>query len=252
MKKITDSALAGGVVLAVALSGCGPGASPTSTVPPRTIGVTLLAKVRKASATPPPASPTTAAGQPDAPAPTAVSPAATGSAATDTPAAQPGTATPSPAPPESLPTVAPTLAPPSIPAGTEGGAALLALHNAIRAQMGLAPYVVAAQLNAAAQTQSDFLATQQQQTLWSMGARGHTGGDGSTYMQRVARAGYAAASSNESWVFSDSPAGCFDWWLNDAGHKPAIISSDYTQIGFGLTPHAAGGVVCVTVYARPQ
>lgn len=250
MKKITDSALAGGVVLAVALSGCGLGASPTSTVPPRTIGVTLLAQVRKASATPPPASPTTAAGQPDAPAPTVVSPAATGSAATDTPAAQLGTATPSP--PESLPTVAPTLAPPSVPAGTEGGAALLALHNAIRAQMGLAPYVVAAQLNAAAQTQSDFLATQQQQTLWSMGARGHTGGDGSTYVQRVARAGYAAASSNESWVFSDSPAGCFDWWLNDAGHKPAIISSDYTQIGFGLTPHAAGGVVCVAVYARPQ
>ncbi len=247
MKTTTVSAAARGVALAMALSGCAGSASPTKTVPPRTIGVTLIAPVRKASATPVPSTSSPQPAQPVAPAPTALV-----ATATDAPPVQPVTDTPTPAPLQTLPTVEPTLAPPSIPAGTDGHAALLTLHNAIRAQLGLTPYVTAAQLNAAAQTQSDYLATIQQQSLWALGARGHTGGDGSTYGQRIARAGYAAASSNESWVFSDSPADCFDWWLNDAGHKPAIISSDYTQLGIGLTRHSSGDWVCVAVYARPQ
>lgn len=251
MKTLTASVVTGGVSLAMALGGCGGSAGSSTAVPNRTIGVTLIAQVIRASSTPQD-SPTPVPAPPATIAPAAELAVTAVPAATDTPTAPTAADAPTLAPLQSLPTLAPTPAVASVPAGTDGRATLLALHNGIRAQLGLAPYATAAQLDAAAQVQSDYLATIQQQTLWSLGARGHTGGDGSTYGQRIARAGYAPASSNESWVFSDSPAGCFDWWLNDAGHKPAIVSNDYTQVGFGLTPHSAGGIVCVTVYARPQ
>ncbi len=129
---------------------------------------------------------------------------------------------------------------------------MLNLHNQTRASLGLAPYELAPELQQAAQAQANFLATQERQTLFGLGPRGHTGADGSTPAQRVTRAGYAAAAAEESWAFDNTAQGAFEWWLGDQFHRPQIVSPRYKQIGVGVAPHPGGGVVFVAVYAAPN
>ena len=137
-------------------------------------------------------------------------------------------------------------------ANTDARTEMLNLHNQTRTSLGLAPYDFAPELQQAAQAQADYLATQERQTLFGLGPRGHVGGDGSTPAQRVARSGYPAAATEESWAFENTAQAAFEWWLGDQFHRPQIVSPRYKQMGVGVAPHPAGGVIFVAVYAAPN
>jgi uncharacterized protein YkwD len=226
------------VLLSVLLTACGSASTPASSRPIPRVTILVAPPTAELVLPAPTQPPATVLAPPVAEVPATP----TVSVATAAPAAPPEpTPTPEPGP---APTLAPAPAPP-------GGSDILTLHNQVRGERGLAAYANSDLLAQAAQTQADFLASLPAQTLFSIGNGGHTGADGSTYAQRIARTGYSAAATNESWAYQADAAGCFDWWKNDRWHLPAIIDAGLTQLGVGLRAHPAGGMVCVTVYARP-
>lgn len=105
------------------------------------------------------------------------------------------------------------------------------LINNARAQNGLAPLAVNAQLTAAAQAHSIDMACH--------GFIGHTGSDASSVNQRVAAAGYSASRSSEIIYGSGYPQTAFDWWMNDQIHRNEILSPNATEMGVGYA-YAAG------------
>jgi uncharacterized protein YkwD len=145
-----------------------------------------------------------------------------------------------------------TRASPAVPASApfladNAPAQLLALHNQARSETGLAPYTDSALLQNAAQVQAEYLATLPQQSLFTLGTRGHTGADGSTPQQRANVAGYAGIA-DENWVYDTDLASGFQYWLTDAFHRPQVLSARYVEVGFGVASHPAGGTVYVAVY----
>lgn len=103
--------------------------------------------------------------------------------------------------------------------------------NAYRAQNGLPPYTIDAQLNQAAQAHSEDAACN---NLFV-----HTGSNGSTPESRVAAAGYLAAYVSEN-VYGRYPAPtgqeAVTWWATDQTdirHNQNLLSTQYTEIGVG-------------------
>jgi uncharacterized protein YkwD len=129
---------------------------------------------------------------------------------------------------------------------------LIALHNQSRAAQGLPGYTASPQLQQAAQAQADFLAAKPATELFVIGPGGHIGPNGSKPADRVAATGYAASAADENWAYYNTPQAAFDWWLNDQFHRPQIVSSRYTQVGFWVASHPNGGVVYVAVYGALQ
>jgi len=105
--------------------------------------------------------------------------------------------------------------------------------NAYRAQNGIAPYNVNAQLTLAAQSHSDDMACN---NLFV-----HTGSDGSTPASRVAAAGYSASYVTENVYGSYPPLtgqGAVNWWATDQtdpSHNLNLISTKYKDIGVGYS-----------------
>jgi uncharacterized protein YkwD len=99
------------------------------------------------------------------------------------------------------------------------------LINNARAQAGLAPLAVNAQLAAAAQGHSIDMACH---NLIS-----HTGSDGSSPSQRIAAAGYSASYSEEIIYGSGYPQTAFDWWMSDQIHRDAILNPNTIEMGVG-------------------
>ncbi len=105
--------------------------------------------------------------------------------------------------------------------------------NAYRAQNGIAPYTVNAQLTVAAQSHSEDMACN---NLFV-----HTGSDGSTPTSRVAAAGYSASSVTENVYGSYPPLtgqGAVTWWATDQtdpSHNLNLISTKYKDIGVGYS-----------------
>jgi len=104
---------------------------------------------------------------------------------------------------------------------------LAQLINNARASAGLAVLAVNGQLSAAAQAHSTDMACH---SLLS-----HTGSDASTIQQRVAAAGYPGSGSIEIIYggYGAYPATAFAWWMSDAVHREAILSSSVTELGGG-------------------
>lgn len=168
--------------------------------------------------------------------------------ATDTPepTAIPSTAT------EIPPTLAPTeTAAPDVGIEAQRGQ-LLALHNQLRATLGLDDYTTSENLQQAAQQQADWLASQPSDTLANADKNGHRGENGTTFAQRISRTGYRARSSGENWTTAAQAAAAFDFWANNPDHSPSIFSSKFTDIGIGITQHSDGSFVYVVVYAKPR
>jgi uncharacterized protein YkwD len=136
---------------------------------------------------------------------------------------------------------------PEPPERTASAQSLLQRHNDARAAQGLSPYTISSQLTQAAQQQATYLATFPQQTLFTLGPRGHSGPDGSSPAQRAAATGFSGTAS-ENWAYQQTEADAFEFWHTDAFHRPLVLSSVFTVVGFATVPHPGGGVIFVAVY----
>jgi uncharacterized protein YkwD len=113
-------------------------------------------------------------------------------------------------------------------------AAILCLHNRIRAERGLPQLKENPKLRKAAVGHSA--------TMVQEGFFDHTSPDGSTFVDRVLSAGYTkrddgwTLGENLAWGTGDlsTPAGVMDAWMNSAGHKANIVKKGYREIGIGI------------------
>jgi uncharacterized protein YkwD len=113
-------------------------------------------------------------------------------------------------------------------------AALLCLHNQIRAQKGLPLLKENAKLRKAALGHSSAMVNQ--------GYFDHTSPDGGTFVDRVIGAGYA--KRNDGWTLGENLAwgtgelstanGLMNAWMNSAGHKANILKKAYREVGIGI------------------
>jgi uncharacterized protein YkwD len=68
----------------------------------------------------------------------------------------------------------------------------------------------------------------------------HTGSDGSTFVTRAARAGYAYASAeNIAWGWRTAQI-VVDQWMNSPGHRANILNCANVAVGVGLVTKADG------------
>jgi uncharacterized protein YkwD len=120
--------------------------------------------------------------------------------------------------------------------------------NAHRAQKGLPPYTVNAQLAQAAQRHANDIACHKLYV--------HTGTDGSTPKTRVADTGYVASSVSENVNGNYPPLdgqAAVNWWINDKTeprHGQNLVSTTFTEIGVGYSFYNNYGFYAL-VFARP-
>jgi uncharacterized protein YkwD len=113
-------------------------------------------------------------------------------------------------------------------------AAILCLHNQIRAQNNLPLLKENAKLRKAAASHSADMVGE--------GFFDHTSPDGDSFVDRILGAGYAKRSDgwtlgeNLAWGTGDlsSAKGVMDAWMNSAGHKANILKKAYKEVGIGI------------------
>jgi uncharacterized protein YkwD len=120
-------------------------------------------------------------------------------------------------------------------------AAILCLHNQIRAANGLPLLKDNAKLRKAATGHSS--------TMVSQGFFDHTSPDGDTFVDRIIGAGYT--KKNDGWTLGENlawgtgdlstPQGVMNAWMNSAGHKANILKKAYREV-VGATITADFGV----------
>ena len=78
----------------------------------------------------------------------------------------------------------------------------------------------------------------------------HTGRDGSTFVQRAARAGYSAASAeNIAWGYRGAEA-VVTGWMNSAGHRQNILTCSHKVVGVGVAKKADGTPYYTQMFGR--
>jgi uncharacterized protein YkwD len=117
---------------------------------------------------------------------------------------------------------------------------VLDLVNAERAAHNLAPMVVDARLQLAAQRHSEDQA--------AMRRMSHVGSDGSSMVQRIDRVGFPwrSAAENVAVGFS-TPQSVMAAWMNSPGHRTNILSAN-THIGVGLATGSDGRIYWTQVF----
>lgn len=172
------------------------------------------------------------------------------SAPSGTPSASPSSATPSASPSASSgPSATPTAdvpdastSPSASPKATTSSATpsasassadpgptdrVLVLVNAEREKAGCAPLTENAKLTKAAQDHSQDMADHENMS--------HTGSDGSSMSDRLARVGYTFRSAGENVAYGYStPESVMDGWMNSSGHRANILNCGFKEIGIGL------------------
>jgi uncharacterized protein YkwD len=111
----------------------------------------------------------------------------------------------------------------------EWPAAIMAVINSERAARGLRELVWSESLAQAAQAHAEDCAGRNRGS--------HTGSDGASLSERLARAGYAPLSASENWANARSPQHAFLMWWNEPAngpHRRNILDADYTEIGIGV------------------
>jgi uncharacterized protein YkwD len=129
-------------------------------------------------------------------------------------------------------------------------AAILCLHNQIRARNGLPALKANAKLRRAAEGHS---AEMVQQRYFE-----HTSPSGSTMVDRILASGYVRA--DQGWLLGENlewgtgslstPRGALDAWMNSPGHRANILKRGYRHLGVGITlgvPVAGGTGATITV-----
>jgi uncharacterized protein YkwD len=113
-------------------------------------------------------------------------------------------------------------------------AAILCLHNQIRAQHGLPLLKENAKLaKAAAGHSSEMVAD---------GYFDHIAPSGTTFVDRILKAGYVkrtdgwSLGENLAWGTGDlsTPAGVMNSWMASPGHKANILKRSYREVGIGI------------------
>jgi uncharacterized protein YkwD len=113
-------------------------------------------------------------------------------------------------------------------------AAVLCLHNQVRAAQGLPLLKENAKLDRAALGHSNDMV--------AAGYFDHTAPGGATFVDRILAARYVKASDgwtlgeNLAWGTGDlaSPAGVMGSWMNSPGHKANILKRAYREVGVGI------------------
>lgn len=103
---------------------------------------------------------------------------------------------------------------------------MLSLVNALRADNGIAPVVLNAELNMAAYDHSYDMA--------SNNYFSHTGLNGSTFSQRAIAAGYTGSPRGENIAAGNSlVVNTFNQWVNSSGHLNNMLNSNANEMGIG-------------------
>jgi uncharacterized protein YkwD len=113
-------------------------------------------------------------------------------------------------------------------------AAVLCLHNQIRAQHGLPLLKDNLKLRKAANGHSSDMVDE--------GYFDHTSPGGETFVDRILGSGYAKRTDgwtlgeNLAWGTGEdsTPAGVMNAWMNSPGHKANILKRSYKEIGVGI------------------
>jgi uncharacterized protein YkwD len=114
-------------------------------------------------------------------------------------------------------------------------AAILCLHNQIRAQNNLSLLKENPKLRKAAAGHSADMVDE--------GYFDHTSIDGGSFVDRIIARGYVkrnagwALGENLAWGTGDlsSAKGVMDAWMHSAGHKANILKKAYREVGIGIT-----------------
>ena len=103
---------------------------------------------------------------------------------------------------------------------------MLGLVNGIRADSGIAPLRLNAELNTAAYDHSYDMA--------SNNYFSHTGLNGSTFSERAIAAGYTGSPRGENIAAGNSSvANTFNQWVNSSGHLNNMLNSNSNEMGIG-------------------
>jgi len=115
-------------------------------------------------------------------------------------------------------------------------------HNGDRLVFGVVPLTIDSALMAAAQDQANWMA--------KTSVMDHTGENGSTAADRVAKAGFKAdfVGENIASGYSDVHS-VYNAWLSSQGHRKNILSNHYNNVGFGRAQNSQRQY-WVTVFAR--
>lgn len=124
-------------------------------------------------------------------------------------------------------------------AQSEIGVQVLARINQARAAEGLPELTRNAQLDAAAQAHADDLSR-------NGVSLGHRGSDGSTFKDRIARAGYGGETTGENWAAYRTLDQIMTFWLKDPPHRQNILRAKFREIGIGVAQRTSGGLIVIT------
>jgi uncharacterized protein YkwD len=103
---------------------------------------------------------------------------------------------------------------------------MLNFVNGIRADRGIPPLVLNANLNSAAYNHSDDMA---RNNYFS-----HTGLNNSNFSQRVMDAGYSGSPRGENIAAGNSSVSAtFNQWVNSAGHLSNMLNANANEMGVG-------------------
>lgn len=112
-------------------------------------------------------------------------------------------------------------------------AEVIRLTNVERKKVGAVALTSQVQLTQAAQAHSIDMACNQ---IFS-----HTGSDGSTPFQRMARFGYLYLSAAENVAAGyATPADVVKGWMASSGHKTNMLNKNFTEIGIGYVSITEG------------
>ena len=113
---------------------------------------------------------------------------------------------------------------------------LHALYNQVRAEGGLAPLSGSGILQNAAQWHAEDCALR--------GYGSHVGTDGAGTRARMQRAGYTGNITGENWAWARTAEQAVNMWFYQESpsgpHRANIMSSRYTDVGFGIAPSNGG------------
>jgi uncharacterized protein YkwD len=122
------------------------------------------------------------------------------------------------------------------------------LINEQRAAHGLLPLAWNGTLANAAQLHAD--------DCYVRGWCGHTGSDGSTYKERIIRAGYDPVRWSECWAWYGTPEMAVAMWMDEVPpndpHRRTILSDYLTEVGVGVVPGSGHGYYFIADFGTPR
>lgn len=122
-----------------------------------------------------------------------------------------------------------------LPTATDAQRLAFARVNRWRRGMGLSPLNQNAQLQAAAQAHSDFMASNPQASCWPGGHDENPacpGFTGAGPAARVTAAGYRPSASSEVIDFDDDPEQSIDTWMWSVYHRVPFTTGTYLEAGW--------------------